>query len=114
MKNRCNGTVTIGMIDTHYTGLDHFQIIKNMTEGQYCGKMLAETGSFDILLGIGYWVLLFSSYIHKYIYIHIYLGLGIGVYTCMTYVHTYYMVSYHETTHSQDQGPIPICVIEYG
>ena len=38
--------------------------------GQYSGKMLAETGSFDILfgnrvLGIGF----FSSDIHKYKYI---------------------------------------------
>ena len=41
-----------------------------MTEGQYSGKMLAETGSFDILFGN--WVLgigFFHIYISIYIYI---------------------------------------------
>ena len=85
--------------------------------GQYSGKMLAETGSFDILLGN--WVLGigFFSYIHKYIlgYIHVYTYIRIymienGRWRMMWY----YMVSYHETTHGQDQSPTPICVIEYG
>ena len=52
---------------------------RGWTEGQYSGKMLAETGSFDILFGIGYWVLGFflqiyiSINIYKYIlgYIHV-------------------------------------------
>ena len=40
--------------------------------GQYCGEMLAETGSFDVLfwywvLGIGY----SGIYIHIYVYIYI-------------------------------------------
>ena len=40
------------------------------TEGQYSGKMLAETGSFDILLGN--WVL-GIGFFHKYISIYIYI-----------------------------------------
>ena len=50
------------------------------TEGQYCGKMLAETGSFDILFV--YWVLgigFFHIYINIYTYIHIHLVLGIYI-----------------------------------
>ena len=54
--------------------------------GQYYGKMLAETGSFDVLfwywvLGIGY----SGIYIHIYVYIYI---LSIGYWGIYIYVHT--------------------------
>ena len=60
--------------------VSRFRVGVGGTEGQYCGKMLAETGSFDILFV--YWVLgigFFHIYINIYIYIHIHLVLGIYI-----------------------------------
>ena len=52
--------------------------------GQYCGEMLAETGSFDVLLW--YWVLGIGYSVFGYIRIYI-------LHTYI-YIYTYYIYTY--------------------
>ena len=79
-----SGDVFMLLTSVMFSSLSRVGISSSSTEGQYSGKMLAETGSFDILfgnwvLGIGFFHLYLSIYIYKYI---------LGVYTCM-YIYMY-------------------------